>query len=135
MQAVTVKRPPALVSAALLLGALLACGGGSSKGTRCLAAADLGGQRSFSIARTGARAESEAAAKRSVCVAHCRYASSELETAYQAWRASPEGQAQGAPRDKGVAVDFVPSLKQLYQACLPRCAALVSAANTRVQCT
>ena len=126
----TYKTP--LFSAVALLAALLACGGSK---TRCIAAIDVGGDRSYSIGTGSSRAEAEASAKRGACMAHCKFGSNrELETAYQAWRASAPGQAQGAPRDKGVAIESVPALKQIHKACIPRCNALVTAANTRVQC-
>lgn len=119
-----------------LLAVLLGCGLSGGNQAKCYAAVSLNGVRHSSVGTGSSQESARANATTGTCIAYCEHGDATVESLYQTWRGSPAGRESGAPRDKGVALGFVPDLEKAVQRCKADCAAAIKngKAEVRSQC-
>ncbi|MBK7579822.1 MAG: hypothetical protein IPI67_06395 [Myxococcales bacterium] len=91
--------------------------------------------RHSSIGTGSSEQAARTSAQTGTCIAYCEHGDATVEALYKTWRASPAGQVAGSPRDKGVALGFVPDLTQANKKCQADCAAAVASGLSAVRTT
>ena len=123
------------VSIAGLVAVLLGCGVGRGSSNKCAAAISYHGKRMSSVGTGSSKSRAKKSAETGTCLAYCDYADPTVDAAYRKWRATPDGQKEGAARDKSVALGFVMSLKQEVSRCRGMCAAAVKSGQAQMRST
>ena len=122
-------RNDASMAALVLTLLLLACGGSGAK-HKCVAATDWGGDVRYSSIGTGSSTtEARSNAVEGTCIVYCENDDPTVVKAYEAWKATPDGQKSKAGRSFEIGLN----LKAERTACEDKCNALTKAGGLAVK--